>query len=177
MRNKKDIFVLIFSLVGLGLLVWLARVLFNTFFAGGGITPAHPFFFSLVTISSLIDSVNPCAFSVLLLTIAFLFNMQKSRREILAIGGAYIFGIFAVYLLIGFGILQALSFFGIPNFVSKIGAWVIIVFGFLSLLGHFFHKFSYSLRVAEICTSPHRAFHSKRFSSERGTPRCVRWNF
>lgn len=141
MRNKKDIFVLVFSLIGLGFLVWLARFLFNSFFAGGGITPEHPFFFSLVTISSLIDSVNPCAFSVLLLTIAFLFNMQKSRKEILTIGGAYVLGIFAVYLLIGFGILQALSFFGIPNFVSKIGAWLIIIFGVLNLLGHFFTNF------------------------------------
>lgn len=141
MRNKKDIVIVLLSFVGLGVLVWLARFLFESFFAGGGITSENPLFFSLVTISSLIDSVNPCAFSVLLLTIAFLFNMQKSRKEILMIGGAYIFGIFAMYLFIGFGILQALSLFGIPNFVSKMGAWLIIVFGVINLVGHFFQNF------------------------------------
>ena len=55
----------------------------------------------LVGIAALIDSINPCAFSILLLTIAFLFSIGKIRSGILKIGGAYIFGIFAVYILIG----------------------------------------------------------------------------
>ena len=73
----------------------------------------------LVIISSLIDSINPCAFSILFLTIAFLFNLGRNRREIFKIGGVYILGIFVVYLLIGLGILQTLHLFNIPHFMAK----------------------------------------------------------
>src|SRR3989344_5444483 len=59
----------------------------------------------LVSIAALIDSVNPCAFSVLILTIAFLLGVGKLRSKILQIGGSYILGIFLVYILIGLGIL------------------------------------------------------------------------
>ena len=65
----------------------------------------------LVGVAALIDSINPCAFSILILTIAFLFSIGKFRSSILKIGGSYIFGIFVVYMLIGLGILQALHIF------------------------------------------------------------------
>ena len=41
----------------------------------------------LVFFSSLLDSVHPCSFSILLITIAFLFGMQMTRTKILKIGG------------------------------------------------------------------------------------------
>ncbi|KKU56475.1 MAG: putative membrane protein, partial [Candidatus Amesbacteria bacterium GW2011_GWA2_47_11] len=55
----------------------------------------------VITSAALIDSVNPCAISVLLLTIGFLLSLEKSRREILSIAGFYILGIFVTYILIG----------------------------------------------------------------------------
>src|SRR5262245_20198719 len=60
----------------------------------------------LVFFSALLDSIHPCSFSILLITIAFLFGMQMTRKKILQIGGVYIFGIFAAYLLIGLGLLK-----------------------------------------------------------------------
>src|SRR3989344_4324948 len=57
----------------------------------------------LVLISSVLDSVHPFSFSILLITIAFLFGMQMSRKKILELGGTYIAGIFAAYFLIGLG--------------------------------------------------------------------------
>ena len=62
----------------------------------------------LVLLSAVLDSVHPCSFSILLITIAFLFGMQMTRKKILQIGGTYIAGIFASYLLIGLGILKVL---------------------------------------------------------------------
>ena len=35
----------------------------------------------LVLISSLLDSVHPCSFSILLITIAFLFGLQLTREK------------------------------------------------------------------------------------------------
>src|SRR3989344_5019865 len=66
----------------------------------------------LVLFSSLLDSVHPCSFSILLITIAFLFSMQMSRKKILVVGGLYIVGIFVAYFLIGLGLLKVLHLFG-----------------------------------------------------------------
>jgi len=75
----------------------------------------------LLIASALVDSTNPCAFSILLLTIAFLFSIGRLRSDILKAGALYIFGIFLVYILIGLGILQTLEVFNVPNFMAKIG--------------------------------------------------------
>lgn len=73
----------------------------------------------LVFFSSLLDSIHPCSFSILLLTIAFLFGMQMTRKRILQVGGTYIAGIFAAYLLIGLGILRVLHLFNTPHFMEN----------------------------------------------------------
>jgi len=41
----------------------------------------------LVLVSSLLDSVHPCSFSILLITIAFLFGLQMPRKKLLQLGG------------------------------------------------------------------------------------------
>ncbi len=96
--------------------------------------------FSLITIGALIDSVNPCAFSILVLTIAFLFALGGLRLNVLKVGILYIVGIFVVYFLIGVGILQTLNLFGMPNFMSKVGAAFLIIFGVLQISKDFFPK-------------------------------------
>ena len=101
----------------------------------------------LVIISSLIDSINPCAFSILFLTIAFLFNLGRNRREIFKIGGVYILGIFVVYLLIGLGILQTLHLFNTPHFMAKLGALLLIAWGSLNLINQFFPAFPIKLKI------------------------------
>ncbi len=103
----------------------------------------------LVGIAALIDSINPCAFSILLLTIAFLFSIGKIRSGILKIGGAYIFGIFAVYILIGLGLLNALHFFNAPHFMAKVGALLLIVLGGINLVNEFFPSFPIKLRIPQ----------------------------
>lgn len=101
----------------------------------------------LVIVSSLIDSINPCAFSVLLITIAFLAQAGSSRSGILRLGGAYIAGIFVVYLLIGLGILKALHLFNTPHFMAKAGAALLIAVGLVDILGQFFPSFPLKLRI------------------------------
>lgn len=103
--------------------------------------------FPVITISSLVDSINPCAFSVLLLTIGFLLSLGKTRGDILKIGGAYIFGIFIVYIAIGLGLLQTLHILGTPHIVARIGAILLIVFGALELIEHFFPAFPIKLHI------------------------------
>ena len=101
----------------------------------------------LVLLSALLDSVHPCSFSILLITIAFLFGMQMARKKILQIGGIYIAGIFSAYLLIGVGILRVLHLFNTPHFMGKLGATILIVFGLINLINELFPRFPIKLKI------------------------------
>lgn len=110
------------------------------------IPPEMEFFF-VVTFAALIDSVNPCAFSILFLTVAFLFSMGKTRAHIIKTGLMYIFGIAFTYIMIGLGILRVLSFFNVPNGMAKIGALILVVFGTIALINEFFPSFPIKLKI------------------------------
>lgn len=101
----------------------------------------------LVFFSSLLDSVHPCSFSILLITIAFLFSVQMERKRVLQVGGMYIFGIFAAYFLIGLGLLKVLHLFNTPHFMGKLGSTLLIVFGLLNLANYFFPNFPIKLKI------------------------------
>ncbi|HKB54654.1 MAG TPA: cytochrome c biogenesis protein CcdA [Ramlibacter sp.] len=107
----------------------------------------------LISVAALIDSINPCAFSILLLTIAFLLSIGKLRSSVLAIGSAYILGIYVVYLVIGLGLLQTLHLFNTPHFMAKLGATLLIVLGLVNLLKEAFPAFPLRLAI------PHVAHH------------------
>ncbi len=104
----------------------------------------------LVLVSALLDSVHPCSFSILLITIAFLFGMQLTRKKILQIGGIYIAGIFTAYFLIGLGILKVLHIFNTPHFMGKLGASLLIAFGLINLLSWLFPKFPIKLKIPSV---------------------------
>lgn len=101
----------------------------------------------LVAVSALIDSINPCAFSVLFLTIAFLFSIESLRKKVFKVGGAYILGIAAVYFLIGLGLLQVLHLFNTPHFMAKVGAVLIMVLGAIGLIKEFFPQFPIKIHI------------------------------
>ncbi|KKT40948.1 MAG: hypothetical protein UW30_C0015G0019 [Candidatus Giovannonibacteria bacterium GW2011_GWA2_44_13b] len=103
----------------------------------------------LVGISALIDSINPCAFSILLLTVAFLFSVGKLRSNILKIGGFYILGIFIAYILIGLGIFHALHIFNTPHFMGKLGATLLIALGGINLINVIFPAFPVKLKIPD----------------------------
>lgn len=108
----------------------------------------------LVAISALLDSVHPCSFSILLITIAFLLGLQMTRGKILQIGGLYIAGIFASYFLIGIGLLKVLHIFNVPHFMGKLGAAMLILFGVLNLAGGLFPNFPIRLKIPTMAKTP-----------------------
>ncbi|KKR68309.1 MAG: hypothetical protein UU10_C0027G0002 [Parcubacteria group bacterium GW2011_GWF1_40_6] len=101
----------------------------------------------LLLVSALLDSVHPCSFSILIITIAFLFGIQLSRKKILQLGGTYIAGIFTAYFLIGLGILKVLHLFDTPHFMGKLGATLLITFGVINLINRFFPRFPLKLKI------------------------------
>ena len=102
-----------------------------------------------ITIAAILDSINPCAISVLLLTIGFLFSLNKDRKNILGIGLTYVLTIYIVYISIGLGILQALTIFGFPRFLGKFGAIFIIASGAINIINHYYPKFPIKLKMPD----------------------------
>jgi cytochrome c biogenesis protein CcdA len=104
----------------------------------------------LLVVAAVVDSINPCAFSVLLITIAFLLSLGKTRRSVFTTG----LSIFLVYVLIGLGLLQALTLFGVPRIMSYVGAFIIIVFGALDVLNHYYPNFPLKLKLPKSSHGP-----------------------
>jgi cytochrome c-type biogenesis protein len=103
----------------------------------------------LIIVAAFVDSINPCAFSVLFITLTFLFSLGHSRSKIIKTGLVYVLGIFITYVLIGLGILKVLTIFNIPNSMAKIGAVAIIIFGLINLINEFFPKFPIKLKLPD----------------------------
>jgi len=98
-------------------------------------------FLPILISGALIDSINPCAFSVLLITLAFLIATSAGRMKFLTVGASYIAGIFIVYFLIGLGLLKAMSLIGTPYLFVKFGVGLLILIGVSEILSHFYPNF------------------------------------
>ncbi len=86
-----------------------------------------------VVISALVDSVNPCAFAVILLLLAFLFTLRQARARVLSLGAVYIAVIFVVYFAIGLGLMEAVRISSDPHFVARLGGWLLIALGAVNI--------------------------------------------
>jgi cytochrome c biogenesis protein CcdA len=106
-----------------------------------------------VVTSALLDGINPCAFAVILLLLAFLFTLRQSRRRILQLGFIYILVIFLVYLGIGLGILRAVRLSSDPHFIANLGAWLLVALGSLNLIEYFFPKFPIKLHMPKFAAA------------------------
>lgn len=96
--------------------------------------------------SALIDSLNPCAFALLLVFVATMLGMLqrnqgkeaeiRARVWLLSRGGIYILGIFLTYLALGFGLLGAMEFtksLTSTHLVGRVAALFALGLGILAL--------------------------------------------
>ena len=141
-------------LITIALLIFGAAIFFANFSGGStwlwNVSQGGTVLMPLLIVSALVDSINPCALSILIVSLIFLFGIKQHYTKILAYGLAYILGIFVVYFLIGLGILQALHIFGVPHFMSKIAAALLVLFGIINILEALFPKFPIRFSI------PHR---------------------
>ena len=88
--------------------------------------------------AAVIDSINPCAFGVLIFILAYLTKISKQKTKVLAQGLGYVVGVYLTYFVLGVlvfltitNLLDGLRASGITNyFYQAIGA-IIILFGLL----------------------------------------------
>ncbi len=105
---------------------------------------------SAVIVTGLLDSINPCAFAVILLLLAFLFTIRKSRAQILGLGAIYVAMIFIVYYAIGLGLLSTVRLSDEPHFVARVGSYLLIGLGMLNLIEYRWPHFPIKLHMPAV---------------------------
>lgn len=101
----------------------------------------------LVLSTGFLDSLNPCAISLLLLYIGLLYSMKKDHKTVMKFGIFYISAVFVTYFLIGVGILKVVQFINIPFFFAKLTAGIAIFFGLMNLKEYFFPNSPFNIRI------------------------------
>ena len=103
-----------------------------------------------VIVAALIDSINPCAFGVLIFLMASLLKMGSSRRALRA-GLIYSFIVFLVYFFMGWGLYKLIdTFSSSPYFYYfYLGvAGLIFLLGLLQLKDVFWYGKGITLRIS-----------------------------
>ncbi len=99
--------------------------------------------------AAIIDSINPCAFGVLIFLLAYLFKTFHSRRAVLVHGLTYISAVFLTYLAAGLLLLPVISQLGGIAAGTYVGIGIIlIIFGILEIKDFFFYGKGPSLSIS-----------------------------
>lgn len=95
-----------------------------------------------------IDSINPCAFAVLIFLILYLMTV-KNKQRMLAIGLIYIFVVFLIYFLAGLGLLSFIQSIHMTKFFYFVTAGLSIVLGLINLKDVFWAGKGFTLAIPE----------------------------
>jgi cytochrome c biogenesis protein CcdA len=101
-----------------------------------------------VIVAAVVDSINPCAFAVLIFLLIYLTSLQV-RSRMLSVGIAYIITVFTVYLLSGMGFFALIQTTGLTDIVFKAAAVIAIVAGIINLKDFFWYGRGISLSIPE----------------------------
>lgn len=107
---------------------------------------SHSLFYLVIT-AGLLDSFNPCAIAILLIFIALMLTLEKSRKTIIVLGLTYIISVYLTYFAIGVGLLRAIHLFSIPQIFTQIIGWVLVAWGLWSLKDYFFPELPLRLSI------------------------------
>lgn len=100
--------------------------------------------------SAAIDSINPCAIGVLILMISVILGQGKgSTGKLLLYGGAYIFAVFATYLIAGLGLVYFFSEIPIvwAEYLSLFVGALVVLAGILEIKDYFWYGKGFSLQI------------------------------
>lgn len=108
-----------------------------------------------VIVAGLVDGINPCAFTVLLLFVTALVSTLGSgeqsvsaiRGRLLGMGSIYIAAVFLTYLALGVGLLTSLDFFTRQHVPARLGALVAVLLGLWMLKDYFLPELGWRLQA------------------------------
>lgn len=98
--------------------------------------------------AALVDSINPCAFGVLIFLLSYLLKQSRRPLDLLTHGFAYVFGVFLTYLVAGLLLLPIIGRLGSTSttFYLVLGVLVIIA-GLLEIKDFFWYGHGFSLQL------------------------------
>lgn len=99
-----------------------------------------------IILAAAADSINPCAFAVLIFLILYITTLGASKRT-LKIGLIYILTVFIVYFLAGLGLLKAIQSIGITRIIFNIAAWIAILAGLINIKDFFWYGKGITLAI------------------------------
>jgi cytochrome c biogenesis protein CcdA/thiol-disulfide isomerase/thioredoxin len=102
----------------------------------------------LIVGCALIDSINPCAFTVLILLLLSIISLQ-SRRQVLMVGAVYIVAVFFFYLLSGIGLFSFVHLSGISDLIAMAAAAVAIILGLVNVIDALRKREGFILAIPE----------------------------
>jgi cytochrome c biogenesis protein CcdA len=102
----------------------------------------------LVIFCAGIDSINPCALTVLIILLLSIIALQ-SRRQVLMVGITYIAAVFLFYLLSGIGIFSFVHLSGVSSLIATAAAVIAIVLGLVNIIDAAWKKEGFILAIPE----------------------------
>ena len=94
-------------------------------------------FFWIMLPAAVSDSINPCAFAVMLLLLSTILSRHQSRRKTLLAWWMFAFAVFVTYLAMGIWLFSALATAS-NTFVLKLAVWILWILVWLANLKDYF---------------------------------------
>lgn len=102
----------------------------------------------LIIGAAVVDSINPCAFGVLIFLLAFLMEKSGDRRKILSEGMIYIAAVYVTYLSAGLLLLPIIRELGrFSVYMYYVLACIILLGGLLEIKDFFWYGKGFSLSI------------------------------
>ncbi|MFH1470912.1 MAG: cytochrome c biogenesis protein CcdA [Candidatus Micrarchaeota archaeon] len=100
----------------------------------------------VVVLAAMVDSINPCAFAVLIFMLQYIGSIA-SRHRMINVGLVYISVVYVTYLLAGLGILASFQSLSMTDLVYKLAAILALVAGIINIKDYFFYGKWISLEI------------------------------
>lgn len=100
----------------------------------------------VVVVAALADSINPCAFAVLIFLLVYLLGL-KAESRVVKTGLAYIATVFVVYFLSGVGLLKLIQYSGTTVWVARVAGVVALVAGLINIKDFFWYGRGITLAI------------------------------
>ena len=102
----------------------------------------------IIITSALIDSINPCAFAVMIFLLSYLMSVNL-KKKMLKIGFFYILSVYLTYFLAGFGVFQVIQISGMTRSIYRIAAIIAIIAGLINVKDFFWYGRGFTLKIPE----------------------------
>ncbi len=100
----------------------------------------------VVIVAAMVDSINPCAFAVLIFMLQYVGSIA-SRRRMINVGLVYITVVYITYTLAGLGVLKGFQSLESTDIIYKVAAVIALVAGIINIKDYFFYGKWISLEI------------------------------